>query len=363
MNAADPSRPGSGRDEAEELARLLPAPAEFALPPGRHLHHKDALMQQIDHDRNQATAPAAEPPRRRLLLRPAVLLPATALALAGALITTFSAGGHTAPPAAAGRADSEAVVTLNRIAAASMKTDAQPVKNSQFVYTRRTVINNEGTLEGPVKLGAPHRSEVWLSQDPTAVTNIGWMRETGKGVSMSGEDVPIETSAVDGSNDTGALPPGMSRPTYAWLASLPTNPDTLLTLLYTKTKTAGDESKDQAVFSTVGDLLSQTIMPPANAAALYKAVASIPGVTEIPDARDAVGRHGIGITREDAHSATRDEWIFDKHSLVYLGSRSYISKDRKGKLGGKADTLYGSDAVMQHAVVDQHGMEPEQSAG
>ncbi|WP_316760500.1 hypothetical protein [Streptomyces herbicida] len=72
------------------------------------------------------------------------------------------------------------------------------------------------------------------------------------------------------------------------------------------------------MFETIGQVLDSTIMPPANASALHKAVEGIPGVTEIPDAVDAAGRHGIGIEREDASSAIRNEWISDKDTLAHL---------------------------------------------
>lgn len=99
-------------------------------------------------------------------------------------------------------------------------------------------------------------------------------------------------------------------------------------------------------------------MPPQNTAALYRAAARIPGVKEIPDAVDVAGRHGIAITREDASSATRDEWIFDKRSLAFLGARGFITHDKQK--GITSDTLTGSTAVLQRAVVDHHG---EESAG
>ncbi|GAA4064251.1 hypothetical protein GCM10022233_43080 [Streptomyces shaanxiensis] len=112
-------------------------------------------------------------------------------------------------------------------------------------------------------------------------------------------------------------------------------------------------SKEQAVFSRIGDLVSETIMPSANASAFYKAAAKIPGVQQIPD---AAGRHGIAVTREDASSATRDEWIFDKDTLGFLGSRSYITQDEVK--GGTSDTLFGTSTIMERTVVDQHGKAP-----
>ncbi|AYN43693.1 hypothetical protein D9753_16815 [Streptomyces dangxiongensis] len=327
------------------------ASAGWDLSPSRHLHHKEVLMQQIDN--RTASAPA---PRRRRL-RPALVLPVASMALAGALVTTLSGGGHGSPPAAgsstAPAKATTAIVTLDRIAAAAMKTDVTAVGDGQFVYVESLTRGNKGHFDGPVKLGALHRSEVWTAQTPGPVTRTGWLRETGEDAVMPGEEVPIES--------TDPVRVGIDRPTYKWLASLPTDPGALLELLYSRTKVVEGESRDQAVFGTVGDLLRSTIMPPATASALYKAVERIPGVTESPDAVDAAGRHGIGITREDAGSATRDEWIFDRDTLTYLGSRSYMTKDKAR--GITTDTLYGIDAVMERAVVDRHGEEPARTDG
>lgn len=80
-------------------------------------------------------------------------------------------------------------------------------------------------------------------------------------------------------------------------------------------------------FRNVGDLLGSTIMPPATASALYKVLERIPGVTVIPDTVDAAGRHGIGITRKDPASASRDEWIFKKNTLAC--SRLTVIHDRR----------------------------------
>ncbi|MFE5200885.1 hypothetical protein ACFQ93_45645, partial [Streptomyces sp. NPDC056601] len=80
-----------------------------------------------------------------------------------------------------------------------------------------------------------------------------------------------------------------------------------------------------------------------------------PGVTEAPKAHDAIGRHGVGIAREDTTYGTRTEWIFDRQDLTFLGSRSYLTKDTSY---GKSGTLLSSNAVIEHAVVDKAGAEP-----
>jgi hypothetical protein len=338
----------------EDALELLSAPAEWDLPPERHLHYKDVLMQQIDQDLGHApAAPPATAPRRRLT-RPAVLVPLASTVLAGVLAVTLAGGGHGPAPtdrAATGSARAQsASVTLNRIAVAAMASDTTPVRDDQFVYVRSLTVSNKGKFEGPVKLGAPHTVETWTSQDPRPLKTLGWIRESGKDAVMPGETIPIES--------TDAVPAGIDHPTYTWLSALPTNPDALLTLLRRDVRVSDTESREQAVFSLIGDLLSQTLMPPRNTAALYKAAARIPGVKEIPDAVDVAGRHGIAITREDTSSATRDEWIFDKRSLAFLGARGFITHDKRK--GITSDTLMAGTAVLQRAVVDRHG---EKAAG
>jgi hypothetical protein len=343
MNNSNPPHAAFDGSEAEEL---LSAPAEWDLPPSRHLHYKDVLMQRIDHDRTPSTQ--ARPTPHRRLARGVVLLPLASMALAGALIVTLSGGDDTSAPATRAAGANSASAVLNRIAVAAMATDATPVKDGQFVYVESLTRSNEGTFDGPVRLGALHKREVWMSQDPGPVTRQGWIRESGKGAVMPGQLIPIESA--------DPVPAGIHHPTYKWLASLPTDPDALLELLYARTRVDEGESREQAVFSKIGHLVSETIMPSANASALYKAAAKIPGVKEIPDAVDAAGRHGIAITREDASSATRDEWIFDKDTLAFLGSRSYITKDEVK--GITSDTLSGTSAIMERTVVDQRGKAP-----
>ncbi|WP_431960547.1 CU044_5270 family protein [Actinacidiphila sp. bgisy160] len=344
MNAEYPHGTGAARSDAEELLATSPA---WDLSPTRHLHHKEVLMQQIDRDTISDARTSTARPRRRLL-RPAMVLPVAA-ALTGVLVVTASGGDHTSAarrPSAAGPVkDNGASVTLDRIAAAAMSRDVKPVKDDQFVYVEFLGRQNTGTVGGPVRLGALGKHEVWTAQGSGPTTRTGWIRDTGKDAVMPGELVPIVT--------TSPVPAGLDHPTYKWLATLPTDPEALRALLYDQTEPWGDLSQDETVFRNVGELLRSTIMPPATASALYKVVEKIPGVTVVPDAVDAAGRHGIGITRKDPASATRDEWIFDKKTFAYLGSRSYMTTD-KGT-GGTADTLYGVDAVTASGVVDSPG--------
>jgi hypothetical protein len=58
----------------------------------------------------------------------------------------------------------------------------------------------------------------------------------------------------------------------------------------------------------------------------------------------------VGIRRVDGHADWATEWIFDRHSLEYIGRRSYLTAD--GPLGKKG-TVMDESAVLERAVVDK----------
>ncbi|MDX3576177.1 CU044_5270 family protein [Streptomyces sp. FL07-04A] len=370
-------------DELTELTRLLPAdPVERGLPPERHSHHKDLLMQLIDRDAaatptdtDTAAAPSRSrrpfPPRR--LSRPALLAACVAVAVAATLTVGLADGrqeagrGHS--PSAApdtgghdgrgtggrgtgghGTGGRGAVVTLDRIAAVALRTDVEPVRDSQYVYVRTRVAENEADWRQPVRPGSLHDRETWFSQDREPLTEYGMTRENG-------EDYPIRILVPEGSAGEAA---GIDRPTYAWLASLPTDPAALLRRVYAETPVEDGEDRDQAVFDRIGGLVREQVMPSATAAAIYRATARIPGVTEVDDAVDAAGRHGIAIAREDTRMGLRTEWIFDPGTLEYLGERTVLSRN---SAMGTAGTVFDTRAVLERAVVDRRGQEPGGSQG
>ncbi|MFK0224064.1 CU044_5270 family protein [Streptomyces vinaceus] len=364
MNAF-PSR--SEETEREEMARLLPGPAERDLPPGRHLRHKEILMQQIRHDQSStpASAPVGPGRRGRRLMRPAIMIPAAAMAAAGILVTSLSLGGHGSSTTTAGQSVSvqvgsagDATTLLDRIATVASQRTTAPIRDDQFVYVLSkgagSIPGGQRSDDGPAELGPVHERRIWLSQDPTPQgANSGMIREGGTTFGMA-------APSPAGGGGAGGVPAGIDRPTYQWLASLPTDPDALLKKLYADTRGNSSGGQDQAVFDKIGELLREAVMPPQTASALYKAVAKIPGVIEVPDAVDAAGRHGVGIARENTSLSQRTEWIFDKTSLSYLGQRSYLTKDTNQ---GKAGTLTSISAVLARAVVDKAGQEGATAGG
>ncbi|MDX3516675.1 CU044_5270 family protein [Streptomyces scabiei] len=330
----------------EVPARLLPTPPERDVPPDRLAHHKDRLMRLIDDDRATAPAvPAPPAPRPRPRLpRPALWLPAAALALAGAL----TAGLVTATDSGDGPRRSDggsAVVLLDRIADVAARTEVEPVRDDQLVYVKSLTGGAEAVEDGPFRPGKLHRREVWVSQEPGPVKQLALHYE-------GGAYAPLRELLPPGSP---GVPAGIDRPTYRWLASLPTDPDDLLAELYRLTRTWKGEEKAQAVFDRIGELLGETVMPARTAAALYEAAARIPGVTRTHDAVDPAGRHGVGIRRVDARAKWATEWVFDRDTLAFLGERSRLTAD--GPMGAKGMVL-SETAVLERAVVDDYRERP-----
>ncbi|MFD5473786.1 CU044_5270 family protein [Streptomyces sp. NPDC127105] len=261
--------------------------------------------------------------------------------------------GNCAPtPSAAGtgsRAPRGAVVLLDRIASVAAKKDEPKVTDDQFVYVKTLQTDNNGSFGGPVKLTEPREREVWMPQKAGPVIDVGLIHEDGL-------YYPIEVGVPDGEPAVG-YPAGLSRPTYTWLASLPTDPDALLQRLTTeitrdqdqRDTPAKDRDQAQDTFDAISELLRETVMPPKTAAAFYKAAAKIPGVTVDSDAVDAAGRHGIGVARDNTRTGDRTTWIFNSTTLEYLGERSYLIRDTSM---GKKGTLINKSAVLERAVVD-----------
>jgi hypothetical protein len=339
MNAT-PSQPHPA--EWTETQGLLPS-VERDLPAGRHQFHKEQMMVQIREDlRTTAVAPV----RRNPFLRRAVLLPAMACALAGAVVGGLAlTGGGDANASLAtgpalttriGAADARgADQLLDNISLAAADTSEPTVRDDQFLYIASKVAStypktvDDKTTVVSEKL---HSRQVWQSPDG----RNGWLIEPGN-------------TSEDGITLAGPNPLSSA---YHRLAQLPTEPGALLRKIYQESDANRDPEvpRDQAAFVAIGDLLTESY-PPANlTAALYKAAAEIPGVVAVDDAVDAVGRHGVAIARLDEQSGQRTEWIFDKKTYAFLGERSVqVEPSDTFKKGTVTFTV----AITERAVVNE----------
>ncbi|GJF30088.1 hypothetical protein KNE206_27880 [Kitasatospora sp. NE20-6] len=300
---------------------------EPVLPADRHRLLRGHLMNEISSTR-QARGGAR--PYRRLRW---AAVPALAGGLALALVLT--AGGGT---------EVSAAEVLDRAASGAAGQPVPDARDGRFVYVRSLVAfsgSNEATHE-QVPAGTPHERQLWQSVDgsrPGLLVEEG--QRPGRAV-KPGDPYPPNPDGSEPLEPNTA--PGVNAPTYRFLASLPTRPDELLARIYADTRGAG-VSPDQEAFATIGDLLREQLAPPAVTAALYRAAARIPGVTAVPDAVDASGRHGVAV----AHTSggLRTEWIFDRATYAFLGER----ETRDGEVLGRS-------AVLERAVVSAAGERP-----
>jgi hypothetical protein len=236
--------------------------------------------------------------------------------------------------------DRGAVRLLANIATVASRQPAPLVRGRQFVYIKSEVaflvtsitIGQGGSPKPVNHLDKVHERQIWYS-----VSNLcraGLLRE-------SGQDTALKASAVS-CPDRGSL----NDPTYRFLQSLPTSPRALLQMIDTAERGHG-QTPDQEAFTTIGDLLRESIAPPRISAALYRAAALIPGVTVVRDATDAIGRHGVAVAF--TYGGVRSEWIFDPHTLQLIGEREAIVK---------TGAVVGETAIIVRAFVGRPGQLP-----
>ncbi|MFI6014941.1 CU044_5270 family protein [Streptomyces sp. NPDC051243] len=297
---------------------------ERDLPPGRHRLLKEHLMTEIRQE------PSDVPVRRRFV-RTMLIAGAVAAVTAVAVTLAVPSGDRPAPPAT-----NKAAALLEDIALAAEHGEVpKDIRDDQYVYIKSKVgwsVYEEGK---PPRLEPIHQREVWLSVDGT---RKGLLRDADAGW----DDQPLDAPSPD----------DRSRTNYRNLQTLPTDPDRMYDWLNSVSE--GSSSKDEANFVLVGDLARESLMPPAQAAALYRAAARISGVFVIDDAVDAAGRHGVAVARVD--DGERTELIFDKETKEFLGEREVAVEDQPG--GYKKGDITGRVAVLERTVVDKAGQRP-----
>ncbi|MEU8761454.1 CU044_5270 family protein [Streptomyces sp. NPDC048659] len=336
-------------DEAlrAELTALLPPPEVPELTPPRRQALKHRIL-------NATEAPRA---RRRVPRFAFPALACTAAVTAVALVVV--AGESPVPPAPApytGAAASGSGQVLTRAALAAAAGPMAKARPEQFVYIESLVsYAARGADGGPATLPPAHRRQVWLSADGS---REGLLREQGAPDSPLGARGPVYTLDHRGATPRRAPDGGpaasVTDPTHTFVASLPTDPAALLSLVYAQTRTdSAGADPDQRAFAAIGTLLAETWAPPKVTAALYGAAARIPGTTVLPSARDAAGREGVAVART-AHGEQL-QWIFDRKTSAFLGQRTVLTAP---SAAGPAGTVLGGSAVLARAVTDRPGERP-----
>jgi len=347
MNAH--SRVGEQRLIAE-LAESLPVPAERDLPTGRQETLKEHLMtelRQADHGEVRRERAGG---RRRLVALTATTVAAVIVA-AGLTLTALS--GHHGPGGGGLPAGNAAAARLlDKIATVAASQPRLNVRDDQYMYIASedrwssTYVDSGGqrTVVEPL-----HKREIWLSV--SNVCKTGLLIDPSPGPA---------TKLNDGAGSSCPNKGSWGDPTYRFLQSLPTDPRTLLNMIYAATKGAG-QSPDQEAFTTIGDALREAIAPPDISAALYRAAALIPGVRVVPHVTDILGQSGVGVQfarkviqspapgvpYRETYDPNGPIWIFHPRSLLWMG-------ENDGSLHGKAM----GEVVLKRAIMDHLGQLP-----
>lgn len=342
----------------------LPSAEDRDLPPGRHRVLREHLMREIENTGMDRTEP--ESAVRPFWRRPAFVTPVVAATLTAAVVVggavTRDAAGPARPDrqAASDRPNSSermsAAELLERIARAAEKRPGPgPVADDQFVYIKSTEDAADASFDDTCAIQAVnlYDFESWTSADGT-LWGLDRAYQNGK--------MTYEEKQHPKSKSSGAKAPM----NYRAVQQLPTDPKTMYDWLHSGNN-ARSRTHDSA-FQTASETLSQNLVPPEVSAALFRAVAKLPGVTVELGVKDTLGRGGIAIGRTpDEASTERIEWIFDEKTLEYLGERMVWAKptgkqapERTGSTCPpvKDGTVLTSKAITERAVVDKAGQLP-----
>ncbi|MEU8382744.1 CU044_5270 family protein [Streptosporangium sp. NPDC048865] len=303
-----------------------------------------------------------------------------AMALTGALAVAVGATAITLTGARDGSPGTveEVVVTMPEIAAvsasevldkaarAATRTDLAP-RDDQFVkvesetmygsFSGRAVNPETGETGPESRYLYRTKRVIWLSADGTRNGSVriehlepraypGWpIPETAY------EKTGVETLPLVNCGKT----PEYLRTDHAALKRLPADAEGMRAHLYTGDR--GGDSKDGAAFTAAGDMLRETYMPPAQRAALFKAVGTIPGVDVTERAEDAAGRRGIGVGRVGL-DGVRQDLIFDAKTYELLGERGIVVDEKAAE--SPRGSLVASTAQLSVTVADEApGANPE----
>jgi hypothetical protein len=315
-----------------------------------------------------AGRPVRRSPRPRHAVA-AMVAAGVALAAAAAISVAVVVPGTSRPAVSSGQPG--VIQLLAKIATVAGRQPVPRVRDSQFEYVKslgrdyvlsRAAGPGSGQAAWHVHLTRSYERQIWFSVSD--LCRPGLLRQGGTTVRVALPVAPTPTPApATRCPNRGYL----DEPTYRLLQSLPTSPAALLDRIHAfDNMQAGHPLRGvqagAAAFSTISDLVGESIVPPAVGAALYRAVALIPGVRMVPNAVDALGRHGVGVTLRAGAIWGPTEMIFDRKTLQLIGT--FTSQPPSGSWAGHGTPPHGRalpaafTAIQARAFVNRPGQLP-----
>jgi hypothetical protein len=294
-----------------------------------------------------ATARAARAPARRRAVLVAGIAAGLAVAVAGTAVLV-NRGSDTGAPAR------QAVPPVQPVQPRGVRPPAPPPAPLPAAKDVSTLLRNAATAAGrgatvprPDQfIRSARRALDWTTHRRATPPARAWASVDGSKPNVVEEiDKLGHHSLILVSPNTH---PSLGDPTYAFLATLPTDPAALRAVLVAGVnEVAGTgpgkvPDKNQYMFETIGTLLQNSVLPPRLASTLYRLASQLPGVRLERDAVDAVGRHGIGAIRFSAATpGYGQEWIFNPRTFDLVGFKMWFGPG-----------IVSSIAITEVAIVD-----------
>jgi len=301
-------------------------------------------------------APAA---RRRRGRRPRrlALIAGVAAAIVAIVASLPLGSGHGV--GRLGPATASARIVIERAAQAISRQAWHPLKPGEWLYFRQLRSNRDH--DGPVPARANSVDQVWVAANGAAriVQHPGVV--TAGDVLLSHQPRRKVLAEQRRQRLGSHLRVMADRWPYSWwpgadyqqLIHMPTNPADLRRWIERNAidpgSTCADGGSDCNLFTFVEALLTAGPLPPRLSAALYRVIATLPGMRLIGPTHDPLGRPGVAVGYFFAHQPGRLELIFDPTTGVFLGERG-ISLDAK-KQGAPPGTVVEWSAIVDQGLV------------
>jgi len=200
----------------------------------------------------------------------------------------------------------------------------------------------------------PRTREIWVGPDGS-----GRIRETAGTPLFLGErdraaweaagSPPVAQFARTTNRDFG---PGGLAARQTDLAQLPTDGSALAAVLRARATKPSGPPVDVELFVLVGDLLRETVAPPALRAALYEVAEGITGVERVRDVTDRAGRRGVGVAMTTSHlgGTQRLLYVFNPSTHTLLGEERTLL-ERVSWVDAAPPTVIGYTIYVASAIV------------
>lgn len=304
MNAT-PIQPGSS--DRDELARLVPEPAERDLPSGRHQRLQEFVMSQI----NQDLRPAEQAPRRSR--RPVLLAGALAtVAAVTAAVVAIGAGGSRGSGGGSVTPSASPLSARQVLLAAATTAERKPAGSGTYWYVK--TVSSGGAGDRPLQW------ETWTRRDGQT-----WYRgeKTGGKVAKEARLIPFNLGGPDVS--------------FERLQKLPTDPDALTAAIAYALKHSDVHSsagrpdtamQKHLVFDGLVSLVSQLPAPPKVRAAAFRAIAAYPDVRNLGPVK---GGQGLVFSLSAGRPTTVTQSPSTKDQAQWAKDQALKAKARSGQ--------------------------------